>query len=142
VDIHSRLLRYFTWKSVGDVDIERPQAGVMGEREADGVMPGWFLSLCDTGAAIEKLKPIQRRAVENRWRIAVSLEQAQRDVLVISMGATVRRADSLNDAMERVERLKRALRWWEENDFYRAGMSSLLRLFGRGGSGSGGVEQG
>ena len=131
------MMRYFTWETVGDVDIERPRTGSLGERGVDGVMPGWFLSLCDTGSAIAKLSYRQRQAVSKRWRAAVALEEAQRDVLVISMGASTRLGGSLNDAEGRVEFCKRALGWWEDRDSYQSGMAGLLYLFGRGGSSTG-----
>jgi len=127
VNLHDRMLRYFTWLTAGDVDVESPRTGSLGERSVDGVMPGWFLTLCDTGTAIAKLPPRGQAVVNARWRMAVALDDAHRDVLIMSMRGETR---SRHARQARVDDLRKGLGRMDRRESYKDSMGVLFRLLG------------
>jgi hypothetical protein len=128
MSIEDRLLKYYRWRMAGEVDIEYHDTGVSSDVKPTGTMPDWFLRMCDVGRALRKLRPYQERAVEERHRLALALEDALRVQMVKSMRPGTGRGyrGSVGEE-EEIDAIRKTLRRIERSLAYRDGMSELIR---------------
>jgi hypothetical protein len=131
--LHDRLYQFRVLGLVENEHVAEIGASSVGR---DGIMPAWFLRLCDIGLAISKLAEAERNAMNHRWKVAVDLDDTNRVVTIQGMRQTaMRRAGNSDEAkyheraqaraQKKADALARELRKVDRHQVYRRAYQNL-----------------
>jgi hypothetical protein len=120
--LHDRLLRYYQFRVLGLVENEHVAEIGASSVGRDGIMPAWFLRLCDIGLAISKLAEAERNAMNHRWKVAVDLDDTNR---VVNSDEAKYHERAQARAQKKADALARELRKVDRHQVYRRAYQNL-----------------